>query len=468
MLQVCINDKEQVLEAIKQGNIDTASSAFGNLIDDIVLKMEQMGLPALLEDVFEDKRCEKNKQIPLKFFFTLVIAAKMKIKTSLTDIPFAINDADTLAQLGWNLYDTERDIEEGLISDGMIRGFLSKYQKNTEYNNEFIDLYNNFVKAVKDKLDIVPYIHILDCTDIEVNLDNDNYEKSEVVKDEDGTRRGYKLATLRGLTENSGIIEEIDIGSIKSHDTKVSDNIIKNSSALKRGDILINDRGFISRDTINMLKNERGVDSYIPAKKNMDLYKEAVSIAKSKGKWEKHPNKKRKTQEIAFVSGLGSMWRSDKADKDVDINVCVVRDKISEEEYDYHVFMTTDLSVSAKQIIKTYELRPEVEEDYRQLKDFWKLQDFKSTKYVHITFHMSMLLIGYLFFQLYKDTEEGKQYSKKSLPIILKNYVRKKKASVVVYAGSYFATFDLLEIMQLYASCGAEVRKHLDVIFSKV
>ena len=49
----------------------------------------------------------------------------------------------------------------------------------------------------------------------------------------------------------------------------------------------------------------------------MNLYKEAVSIAKSKGKWEKHPNKKRKTQEIAFVSGLGSMWRSDKADKDL-------------------------------------------------------------------------------------------------------------------------------------------------------
>lgn len=468
MLQICINDKEQVLEAIKQGNIDTASSAFGNLIDDIVLKMEQMGLPALFEDVFEDKRCEKNKQIPLKFLFILVIAAKMKIKTSLTDIPFAINDADTLAQLGWNLYDTERDLEEGLVSDGMIRGFLSKYGKNTEYKNEFIDLYNNFVKAIKEKLDIAPYIHILDCTEIVVNLDNDNYEKSEVVKDEDGTRRGYKLATLRGLTENSGIIEEIDIGSIKSHDTKVSDNIIKNSSALKPGDILINDRGFISRETINELKNKRGVDTYIPAKKNMDIYKEAVSIAKSKGEWERHPNKKRKTQEIAFVARLGSMWRSDNPDKDVDINVCVVRDKISEKEYDYYVFMTTDLSVSAKQIIKTYELRPEVEEDYRQLKDFWKLQDFKSTKYVHITFHMIMLLIGYLFFQLYKDTEEGKQYAKKSLPIVLKNYVRKKKASVVIYAGLYFATFDLLEIMQLYASCGAEVRKHLDVIFSKV
>lgn len=467
MLKFCVNDKKQVLEAIKQGHIDTASNAFGNLIDDIILKMDQMGLPALFEDVFEDKRCKKNRQIPLKFLFLLVITAKMKIKTSLTDIPFAINDADTLAKLGWNLYDTKRNLEEGLIADGTLRGFLGKYGRNDEYRNEFVDLYNHFVKATKEKLDIVPHIHILDCTEIEVNLDNENYQKSEVVKDENGSRRGYKLATLRGLTENSGIIEEIDIGSIKSHDTKVSDHILKNGTSFKPGDLLINDRGFICRETINMLKNARAVDTYIPAKKNMDIYKDAVSIAMSQGKWEKHPNKKRKTQEIAFVTGLGSLWRSNSPDQDVDLNACVVRDKTSEETYDYYVFMTTDLKVSAKQIIKTYELRPEVEEDYRQLKDFWKLQDFKSTKYCHITFHMTMLLIGYLFFQLYKDTEEGRQYAKKSLPVVLKNYTGKKRACIVVYAGPYFATFELLEIMQLYASCSVEVRKHLDVVFSK-
>lgn len=43
--------------------------------------------------------------------------------------------------------------------------------------------------------------------------------------------------------------------------------------------------------------------------------------------------------------------------------------------------MTTDTNRTARQIINTYGLRPEIEEDFRQMKDFRKLEDFKSTKY---------------------------------------------------------------------------------------
>lgn len=53
---------------------------------------------------------------------------------------------------------------------------------------------------------------------------------------------------------------------------------------------------------------------------------------------------------------------------------------------EYFVFVTTDLKKTAKQIIQTYELRPEIEEDYRQIKDFWQIEDFKSTKYNFIAF----------------------------------------------------------------------------------
>ncbi|AEE96677.1 transposase [Mahella australiensis] len=81
--------------------------------------------------------------------------------------------------------------------------------------------------------------------------------------------------------------------------------MILNSKMLKPGDILINDRGFISRELLNKLKRERQVDVYIPLKKNMEAYEQAVSIAKEQNKWLAHPNKKRKEQEIAFVEGLG-------------------------------------------------------------------------------------------------------------------------------------------------------------------
>lgn len=128
----------------------------------------------------------------------------------------------------------------------------------------------------------------------------------------------------------------------------------------------------------------------------------------------KYPNRRRKDQEIQLVTDLGPLWESDEPEKDVPINACVVHDKKTDK---YFVFMTTDTGRTAQQIINTYELRPEIEEDFRQMKDFWKLEDFKSTKYNYITCHIVMTLAGYLYFQIYKNLDEGKKYSGKSLPV---------------------------------------------------
>lgn len=457
MLQLSKNDKNRVLEAIKCGDIDAADLSFPNLIDTIILKMKNIGLISKLAESFKDKR-KQNKHIPFDILISLAITAKMKLKTSLTDVAFAVTDAELLSELGWNIWDTDRNLEEGLFAEGVMRNLIKKYG-DTE-KNEFIDSYNHYVQnVVMPSLDISPSIHILDCTKIKVNLDNANYENSEVIKDDGETIRGYKLGTIRGLMDDSGIIEDIVFGSIKPHDLELCRDMILNSKCLKSGDILINDRGFISRDVMNSLKTKKQVDTYIPAKKNMTIYGEAVKIAISENKWQKHPNKKRKTQEIHLVKDLGMMWESDSPSLDVDLCACVVHDKKDDQ---YYVFLTTDITKTAKQIINTYELRPEIEEDYRQIKDFWKLEDFKSTKYNVITFHIVMTLIGYMYFQVFKNMEEGSKYSGKSLPMVLKNYKADKQKSVILYSGQYFGVFSFIEFIQLYASCPEEVRKLLD------
>lgn len=457
MLQLSKNDKNKALEAIKAGKIDAADVSFPNLIDTIILKMKNMGLISKLAESFKDKR-KQNKHIPFNILIALAITAKMKLKTSLTDVAFAVTDGELLSELGWNMWDTDRNFEEGFFAEGVMRNMINKY--DSKETNEFIDSYNNYVQnVVMPSLNISPSIHILDCTKIKVNLDNANYEKSEVIKVDGEATRGYKLGTLRGLMDDSGIIEEVVFDSIKPHDLELCRDMLLNSKCFKCGDILINDRGFISRDVINSLKNQKQVDTYIPAKKNMTIYEEAIKIAISEGKWTKHPNKKRKTQEIHLVKNLGMMWESDTPNNDVDLCACVVHDKKNDE---YYVFLTTDTSKTAKQIIDTYELRPEIEEDYRQIKDFWKLEDFKSTKYNFITFHIVMTLIGYMYFQLFKNLEEGSKYSGKSLPVLIKNYKEDKQKSVIIYSGQYFGVFSFIEFIQLYAGCSAEVRKLLD------
>jgi len=76
-------------------------------------------------------------------------------------------------------------------------------------------------------------------------------------------------------------------------------------------------------------------------------------------------------------------------DDEVKINTCVVRKEKGPGNYEYYVFMTTNIGLSAKQIIMYYQDRPEIEEDYNQLKNDWGIKEFQSTKYVEIIFHIS-------------------------------------------------------------------------------
>src|SRR5699024_9237162 len=98
-------------------------------------------------------------------------------------------------------------------------------------------------------------------------------------------------------------------------------------------------------------------DTYIPLKTNMIAYDVAVKVAKEENVWEKHPS--RRNQKISFVTELGPLWLSKKPEEDVPLNGCIIWDVNTDE---YSVFITTDTEASAKQIISTYELRPEIEE----------------------------------------------------------------------------------------------------------
>jgi hypothetical protein len=160
----------------------------------------------------------------------------------------------------------------------------------------------------------------------------------------------------------------IRFGGINAHDLTLSREMIENTRLFQHGDKLVNERGFISRDMLNYLKRNRGVDTYIPLRKGMDAYNEAIRIAIAADKWAAHPNKKRKTQKIALAQELGVFWRSEHPYEDVEINGCVVQDHQEGKDDEYYVFVTTATKDTAKQIIMTYELRLEIEEDYRQIK----------------------------------------------------------------------------------------------------
>lgn len=468
VIRWCKENRKSVFEQVRNGNLDAAMLSTSNLIDDIIIAMHTTGILSSISKSIPDYRAH-NTTIPYNLVWASAIAAKMRIKTSLTDIPFALIDHRTLAKLGYVLIDTN-DLRQGLMQEGSLRFLIGKYNSQT-----LIDGYNSAVqKCIMPKLNLEANIHILDCTDLEVNYFNSNYEGSGIAYSKrspsglNERARGYKLATLRGLIKDIGIIEEIRFGPLNVHDLNLSKEMLQTTSALKPGDILINDRGFLSRNLINYLKVFRQVDTYAPLKQNMQAYNIAVQIAKEENKWQKHPITRFATQKIAKVTNLSPYWGDydlDKSIPNVDLNACVVWDT---ETNQYFVFITTDTTKSAADILKIYSLRPEIEEDYRQLKEFWKLEDFKSTKLNVITFHIVSVLFGYLFFQLYTMMPEGEQYQGKSLPIVLKNYVVKVQGFIILYVKYEFGILTLLEVMKLYAECKGDVREKLDAVLKKL
>lgn len=458
MIRICKQNQENIMRKIYTNSFDNVATSVSSLTDEIILSMNQHGILDCLTKAIEDKRAH-NTVIPFRLVLALAASAKMKTNTSISDIPYAISNHRVLAELGYNIVDTKGNLKKELMKESSLRFLIGKYN-----DEELYRAYNNTVQNfIMPKMKIETNIHILDCTDLEVNLNNENYEGAEVTKNKDGkTARGYKLGCIRGIVEDTGIIEDICFGSMKTHDLELVREMVKNSPVFKPGDILINDKGFIDRNLINYLKKERGVDTYVPLRANMVAYQVAISVAQAENNWEQHPNHSRANQKIAFVQDLGVYWESKNPKEDVEINAAVCWDT---ESNNYFVFVTTDTSQTANQIILTYELRPEIEEDYRQLKDFWKLEDFKSTKSVMVAFHIITILFGYLFFQLFTLLPEGEKYSHKSLPVVLKNYQSQASPWLIFYAGYEFGIFSITDFAKIYTNCSNEIQKKLEYIF---
>ena len=206
MIRVCKENRVSVLEQVRNGKLDNAMLSSTNLIDEIILAMHDNHLLSKIGESIPDLRAP-NTVIPYDVVWASAIAAKMKVHTSLSDIPFAINDHRTLAKLGYALVDTDDGIYTGLMREGSLRFLLGKYTPQM-----LIDGYNQAVqKYILPELGLSADIHVLDCTDIEVNYWNTNYEGSGVAyskrqKDEVKDRaRGYKLSTLRGIVNDSGL-----------------------------------------------------------------------------------------------------------------------------------------------------------------------------------------------------------------------------------------------------------------------
>jgi len=279
-----------------------------------------------------------------------------------------------------------------------------------------------------------------------------------VVKNEDGTRvRGDQLATLRTLLDSAGLLTQVALSAIQVHDMALCRPLLEKAPVLRAGDLLLEDRGFIDGATLSALKRTRQVDVIMPLRANMLATQEAIQLAEMADTWDVHPS--RAEQTIAWVRGVEHMW----PECHVPLNACVIRFWNKKKKCHEHiVLVTTDLHLSAPWIVRHYEERPEIEQDYEQRKSGgWQLKKLSSTRYSEIVFYVLTVVLSYSLYHLFANTQRGARFADKTRQALAFAQLRTQRTHIIVYAGGYFEIFETLHFVQRVLQLSPPVQEHL-------
>ena len=100
--------------------------------------------------------------------------------------------------------------------------------------------------------------------------------------------------------------------------------------------------------------------------------------------------------------------------------------------------------------MRHYEERPEIEQDYEQMKSGgWQLQKLSSTRYSEIVFYVLTVVLSYSLYHLFTNTQRGARFVDKTRQAIAFEPRRIQRTHIIVCAGGYFAIFETLRFVQM-------------------
>ena len=498
-----------VRQAIELGEIAHIETASEELTDEFLLFAIASGLLKSWAGSFPDPRCEP--EIAMEVILPAHIAARLAGLYSMRKAGYVLRSARVLGALGYSVevIEPERGLsrrgttDDKLFSGDVVRKLLVQMEQQADLSQptrqpppepsvvvkvrerasrravkhtveaaaaearayqvaaQLVDWYNQQVGVSMlqyARLGRGRRLHILDTTHVEVALEPGTYECSGVVKNEDGTlSRGYKLATVRTLLDSAGLLSQMALSAIQVHDMALCRPLLEEAPVLRSGDLLLEDRGFIDGATLSHLKRQRQVDVILPLKANMLATQEAMQLAQLADKWQAHPS--RANQTIALVRGVEHMW----TECAVPLNACVIRFWNKKKKcLDHIVLVTTDLKLNAPWIVRHYEERPEIEQDYEQMKSGgWQLKKLSSTRYSEIVFYVLTVVLSYSLYHLFANTQKGARFADKTRQALAFEQLRTQRTHIIVYAGGHFEIFETLRFVQMVLQLSPPVQERL-------
>jgi hypothetical protein len=279
-----------------------------------------------------------------------------------------------------------------------------------------------------------------------------------VVKNEDGTlSRGYKLATLRTLLDSAGLLTQVAMAALQVHDMALCRPLLAAAPVWRAGDLLLEDRGLLDGATVSDWKRQRGVDVILPLKANMLATQEAMALAALGDQGQAHPA--RADQRMALVRSVEHRG----TECEVPLNACVIRFwHKKKKRTDQIVLVTTELELNAPWIVRHSEERPEIEQDYEQLKSGgWPLKKLSSTRSSEIVFYVLTVVLSSSLYHLFTNTQRGARFADKTRQALAFEQLRPQRPPMIVYAGGHFAIFETLRFVQMVLQLPPPVQERL-------
>ena len=261
---------------------------------------------------------------------------------------------------------------------------------------------------------------------------------------------------------------------------------------------LILDRGFIDGPSIGRCKREHHIDVLIPARTNMDVYRDAVGLAEAGflqfQSWSsptaapqplpvhrppavrQREKKRQRTlaerragtpppapdpkktvvrSQVAAIPDLKTF-----ATCPVPLHAVLNRETYADGHYDYWMLLDTQHVIRASQIRQEYGLRTAIEERHRQLKGFSGIEDFSSRAFSLVVNQVTFVLLTYSLLQWYLLRRDRQPLNRKTPSRIL-DLLRPVFSVIVIYYQNYVAFLNPLEYQEMVLTLTEPARKKI-------
>lgn len=470
--------KDYVTRNFEEGRIDHADFSFWTFADHFIAYLLGAKFFEFADETYPTPR--KKTEVPIWFLISCQLVMRITVNKSYKKLNnLMLNAGPVLLRMGFNVASTALGFNDKNKSDrdtacdfDTVRKFFKDSRKE-----DIRDWYNVAVQNWfrQQKYFDAKGIYILDQSHCVVP-ENKNYKDAvKMPVDEHGQlyknlgnlseeeKKGlkyhpcYSLSTLLHLSYSSKSfhIAGYEWGKGNEDELPQAMRIIKKfHETNKVGTIklLVLDRGYVSGEFITELKLKYKIDVLLPLKQNMDQYQDSLVLSKEEGtKWESYEECDEisgKTIAIHKVCTLEDVCLWDKCKVKLFTTVIEKNFLDNEERWQTSTFVlcSTKKFKRILNIPKIYEQRTQIEERFKQFKNYWEIANFPSPDDSLIEAQVSFTLLAYSLIQSYLLRSDLQKHANKTITT-LKGEDSLGINNLVTYVDDRYAVYDTKEAL---------------------